>query len=183
MPDEEPQPQETGQPEATEQSSSEGEPLGDAGKKALEQERAARKAAEKASRKAEAELADLRKQSMSEQERAVVEAREQARTEALAEANRRIINAEVKAAAAGKLANPKLGTRLLDLDQFKVDDEGNVDVEAISAAIDGLLEAEPYLAAGATPRTPGSADGGPRGAPKTVTDMDALLRAAVQGRK
>lgn len=160
------------------------EPLGDAGKKALEQERAARREAEKARKTLEGELEKVRRQSMSEQERAIAEARDQARNEALAEANRRIVAADVKAAAAGKLTNPALAVRLLDLDQFEVDSEGNTDVEAISTAIDGLLQTDPYLAAGATPRPPGDGGGGPRGpAPKPNRDMDSLLRAAVRGRK
>src|SRR5687768_12689074 len=53
----------------------EAEALGDAGKKALSEERAARKAAEKAARDAQAELDRLRQASMSDQEKAVAAAR------------------------------------------------------------------------------------------------------------
>lgn len=89
-----------------------------------------------------------------------------AESAALAKANERLVSASIKAAAAGKLTNPALALKLLDLSSFDVDDDGEVDDAAIGAAIDDLIEKEPYLAAGAQgarPRFEGGADGGTRG--------------------
>lgn len=68
--------------------------------------------------------------------------------------------AEVRVAAAGKLADPEDAVRFLDIETFEVDDEGRVDEKAVAAAIDRLVEEKPYLAAGTAPRTtkPGSTD-------------------------
>ena len=65
----------------------------------------------------------------------------------------------MRAAAGTKLADPGDAGRLLDLDQFKVDVNGDVDAKAISSAIDDLLKAKPYLAAA------GGEGGGRRGFP------------------
>ncbi len=72
----------------------------------------------------------------------------------LAKANRRILRSEVKAAAAGKLADPNDALHMLDLDQFEVDDDGNVDEDEIATAIADLLEKKPYLAAQSGPKAP-----------------------------
>lgn len=112
------------------------------------------KAAEKDAKRAndaEAELAKLRAASMSDTEKAVAAAKAEGRTEALSTVNGRLLRAEVKAAAAGKLADPDDACSMIDLDQFKVGDDGNVDTSAIAKAIDVLVKAKPYLASGAKP--------------------------------
>lgn len=145
--------------------------LGDAGKKALDAERTRAKAAEKAKKAAEKELADARKRladidasSKSDHEKAIEKAKAEAvetvGKEATAKANARILRAEIKAAAAGKLADPADALRLLDLDDFEVDDDGDVDAKAISKAIADLVKSKPYLAAKANGH--GSADNGSR---------------------
>src|SRR3546814_16404189 len=73
--------------------------------------------------------------------------RRKAEQDALAKANTRIIRAEVKAAAASRLADPADAYKFLDLDQFEVDDDGNVDSEEIADAIEDLIKSKPYLAA------------------------------------
>lgn len=166
--------------------------LGDAGKKALAEERAARKAAEKEAKRAktlEAELEKFREDAMSEQERAIATARkeaaDEARTEALSTVNRKLFTAEVRAAAAGKvadqelLADPDVAMRLLGLDEVPVTNTGDVDSEAISAALDGLVERKPYLAVSAT-RTTGDVDQGARsnGSVGDTPSMNDLLRSA-----
>lgn len=125
--------------------------LGDAGKKALAAERAAAKAAEKRARELEKRLAEIEAENQTEAEKAIAAAKAEGRTEALSVANRRILAAEVKSAAAGVLQNPDLAVRLLDLDEFEVDDDGNVDDRAIKAAVARLVKDEPYLGAGAKP--------------------------------
>lgn len=85
----------------------------------------------------------------------------------------RIVRAEVRAAAGGKLADPEDAVRLLDLSSFDLDDEGNLDTAKVAAAIDALLKAKPYLAAGTATRqrTP-DFDAGARG---TGSDENAAL--------
>ena len=99
---------------------------------------------------------------------------------AVSKANQRLVRAEVKAAATGKLANPQLALRLLDLSSFDVDDDGEVDSDAISAAIDELISKEPYLAQGDHKRFQGSGDVGPKGEPGkpqlTEEDVKRLSR-------
>jgi hypothetical protein len=149
--------------------------LGESGKKALAVERAARKEAEKKAKRAdelEAELVKLREDAMSEQEKAIAVARKEAaaeaRQEATSEAARRLFRAEVKAAAASTVADPELladpdvAMRLLGFDEVPVTESGDVDAEAISAALDRLVERKPYLAVGDRQPVPG-ADQGARG--------------------
>src|SRR5699024_6854796 len=66
---------------------------------------------------------------------------------ALNKANERILKAEVRANAAAKLADPADALRFIDLSEFEVGSDGEVDAGAISAAIDDLLKSKPYLAA------------------------------------
>ena len=118
--------------------------------------------------------------------------RRDAETAALSKANIRIIRAEVKAAAAGKLADPADAYRFLDLDQFEVDDDGNVDSEEIAEAIDDLIKSKPYLAAATAKRFQGTGDGGAArtaSRPKQLTRQDlksmspeAIEKARIDGR-
>lgn len=161
------------------------EPLGDAGKRALEAERLARKAAERDKAKLEAEVAELRKGQMSAEEKAIADAKDAGRAEALAAVNARLVAAEVKAAAVGKVADPALVPKLIDLSTFAPDADGNVDGKAITSAIDALLAEHPYLAAvPSKPPVPGSGDAGPKGSPNPgqLTQAD-LVRMRREGRE
>lgn len=134
----------------TEQESDEGE-LGDKGKRAidamkakLKTEKAKRLAAEK--RAAELESGD-------DDDAAKIQ--READSTALAKANARIVKAEVRAAAGGKLADPLDALNFIDLDQFEVDENGDVDQGEIADAIADLLDQKPYLAAqSGGPKTP-----------------------------
>jgi hypothetical protein len=187
MPDD--QPQET--PATGEQQA---EDLGDAGKKALDEERKARKSAEKAAKAFEKQLAEMRGEfeqvrsgAMSEQEKAIDKARKEAaaeaRKEVLGEANKRFVRAEIKAAAAGKLADPDDALRLLDLDDYEVDNDGNVNRQAIDKAISSLLETKPYLAARGS--QPGNVPGGPQSpiSQNGDADFNQQIRDTVMGRR
>ena len=66
---------------------------------------------------------------------------------ALAKANDRILRSEIKAIATGKLADPTDAALYLDLAQFTVGDNGDVDSDAIEEAISDLLTRKPHLAA------------------------------------
>lgn len=150
--------------------------LGEAGKRALEAERSSRRAAENRAKELEKELTKFRESSMSEQEKAIAAAKREAMTEAGAAFNRRLVQAEVRAVAAGKLADPEDAVRFLDLDEFAVGDDGEVDKKAITKKLDELVKAKPYLAAGAT-RPTGDADQGARGG-SAGSSMNDLIRNA-----
>jgi hypothetical protein len=92
------------------------------------------------------QLDDLKKQAMSEQERAVAEAHEAGKAEARAELSTAMLRAEIRARAAGKLSDPADAVRLLDVDEL-LHDDGTFDHKQIDAALDELLKSKPYLAA------------------------------------
>jgi len=97
---------------------------------------------------------------------------------ATAKANRRVLRADIKAAATGKLADPTDALALLNLDQFEADADGEFDEDEIADAIDELLTRKPHLAAAQSggKRFQGGADQGARkGATKPITD--AQLKA------
>ncbi|MGM9380335.1 hypothetical protein [Streptomyces antibioticus] len=152
--------------------------LGDAGKQALDRmkekwrkERERRKAAEseRDQIKSAGSASDDSEQIRTEADRA-----------ATARANERIVRSEIRAAAAGKLANPRDALAFLDLSQFEVDGDGQVDEDEIAEAIEDLLKERPYLAAAAKapePRFQGTGDGGARkgrGGPKQFTEQEVL---------
>ena len=153
-----------GEATATEATTTEGEKaLGDAGKKALDAMKAERNAAREEAKKAAAELASLK--AAAEGREAEHEAQREAqrlKDEALAVANERILKAEVRAAAASKLADPQDALRFLDLSEFEVGSDGEVDASLVAKAIDDLIASKPYLAAQGGQRFQGSADGGAR---------------------
>ncbi|NUS29809.1 MAG: hypothetical protein HOV92_37100 [Streptomyces sp.] len=104
--------------------------------------------------------------------------RSEADKAATARANQRIVRSEVRAAAAGKLTNPRDALAFLDLSQFEVDEDGQVDEDEIADVIEDLLKERPYLGTAARapePRFKGSGDGGARkgtGGPKQLTEQE-----------
>ncbi|MFJ2318410.1 hypothetical protein ACIOTN_17110 [Glutamicibacter sp. NPDC087661] len=156
--------------------------LGDKGKNALRAMKDRVKASKKAESEAKAELERL-KNSAGKSEEQVEEQRQREQREAaiLNKANERIVRSEIKSAAAGKLQNPALAVRLLDLSDFEVDEDGNVDEDDIAQAIDELLEKEPYLAvqSGAGPKFD-SARGKRKVAKKlTAKDLEGMSPAEI----
>lgn len=111
--------------------------LGDSGKAALDAERRARRDAEKQAKAATAELQKLRDASMNEQDKAVAAARAEGRTEALRDAGARLVDAEVRAAAAGRGVDTDALLEGLDRSKF-LDAEGEPDRDAIVAFMDRL---------------------------------------------
>jgi hypothetical protein len=164
-----------------------GDGLADAGKKALDAERKARREAAKKLKAAEAELAELKAQGAAKKDgddaqAAADQARRDAETAATTKANARILAAEVRAAAAGKLADPSDAARYLDLSEFEVGDDGSVDAEAITEAISDLINKKPYLAAKAQ-GFQGTGDGGARtggSRPKQLTGADVKNMSATE---
>lgn len=118
----------------------------------------------------------------------VEKVRREAQLEATRKANERILRSEVKAAAAGKLADPQDAIRFLDLDQFDISDDGEIDSGDITDAIDELLKTKPYLAAATAQRWQGTADGGARNGPTgpqqlTRADLDGMTPAQIMAAK
>lgn len=147
--------------------------LGDAGKKALDAMKAKWKDAEaKAKSEADARAALQAKLDGKEAEHAAEQAKRETEKAALAKANDRIRKSEVKAAAKGVLADPQDAYKFLDLDSFEVDDDGNVDEDAIAKALDDLVKSKPYLAAQGGKRFQGSADGGARNDATKVSQLN-----------
>ena len=159
------------------------EQLGDPGKKALDTMKGKLKAERERRRSLEAQLAERDKPADGDQPDPEALVR-QAEAQAMARVNERLVKAEVRAAAAGKLADPADAHRFLDLSQFEVDADGNVDADEVAEAIEDLLRSKPYLAAqGGTrkPRFEGTADSGARkgsGRPTQLTEADVKRLAA-----
>lgn len=99
-------------------------------------------------------------------------AKREAAAAATQKANERIAKAEVKAAAKGRFADPADVELYLDLSEF-VDEDGDIDAEAIEDALTGLLEKKPHLAAASQKRFQG---GGHQGAKAPATPAQ-LTRA------
>jgi len=135
--------------------------LGDPGKKALDTMKARLKEEKARRRELERRLAERESQDSGDADPKDADAiRAQAEREALKKANARIIRSEIKAAAAGKLADPTDAMVYLDPNDFEVDANGEVDAEEIREAIEDLITRKPYLAATARPRFQGAGDGG-----------------------
>lgn len=169
--------------DAEQDSSTEDERLGDAGKKALDAWKDRARLAEKALKDAKVaaakaqQEADLKDKPADEQE--IERARAEARAEATAEANKRILRSELKALATGKLADPTDAALYVNLDDFTVSDSGDVDSDALNEAIADLIERKPHLAAQKQSRFDGAADQGAKGKdskPSQLTkdDIDSM---------
>lgn len=152
------------------------EQLGDAGKQALDrmknkwrEERRKRQELEKQLRGADQEDAPKPE----EQAAAILE-----------RANQKILRSEIKAAAAGKLNDPADAYRFLNLEEFEVTDDGEVDEDEIVTAIESLIADKPYLAAQpqGERRFKGSAGQGVRkgSGPKQLTEADLERMSAEQ---
>ena len=112
-------------------------------KSALQKERASNKAHLKRIKELEREAEDRDK---SPDEKALDDARREAASEATARANKRLVAAEFRSAAAKRVKDPRIAVKLVDLEGIDVDDDGNVDADGITAALDALLEEYPDLA-------------------------------------
>ena len=115
-----------------------------------------------------------------EAEHAAAEEAQRVKDEALAAANGRILSAEVRARAAGKLADPQDALRFIDLSEFEVGSDGEVDGDAIAAAITDLIKTKPYLAVQDGKRFRGDADAGARKETEQSIDQQ-IAEATKQG--
>ncbi|AGL13870.1 hypothetical protein [Actinoplanes sp. N902-109] len=130
----------------------------------------ARKSEDRAKSNAAAakELEKVRAASMTEQEKAVAEARQAATAEATRATAPRLVRAEFRAAAAGRVDPDALTAYLEDVDLAKfIGDDGEPDIKAIEARIERL---------GGKRTT--DFDGGPRTSAPAPKDMNQMLRQA-----
>lgn len=152
--------------------------LGENGVKALQAERTARKAAEKQIADLAAQLDAIRAEQMTDQEKALaaarVEAAEAAKAETAATYERRLLEATVKAQAAGRFRDPADALRYLDTTELPRGDDGVLDEAAIGVALDAVLSERPYLAVAADKWPDG--DQGPQGSEVARTFSRAQLR-------
>jgi hypothetical protein len=154
--------------------------LGDPGKRALEAERAAAREATKRAKTLERELAQLRRQNLGETERAITDAEDRGRKAAASEFGRRLARSTFDAAAARR--NPGVKAEELDgiveyVDMAKfLDDDGEVDAKAITAAVKRLVPAP-------TDQGPPSFDGGPRGRGAPKQGMNDIIRNLAGGNR
>jgi len=137
--------------------------LGETGKNAIDRMKATVAAAKAEAAQTRAELDELRRQSMTDQEKAIAAAREEGAASVTAMVNERILLAEIRAAAAGKLNDPADAVLLIDPKQFTISPDGTVDTSAINSAIETLVKSKPYLATSKVSTKSGSADQGATG--------------------
>lgn len=184
-PDPEPDPEPPPEPDPEPDPEPPDEQLGEGGRRALSNERSARKAAEARARKAEQAAERLRQQGLSDQERAVEDAKKTGAAEASAKYAASILAAEVKAAAASRVAPEAIDDlhRILDLDPTElVGDDGKVDTDRLTSAIDEAVKSRPYLApsnGGAQPDPDQGARGGGRPTQLTESDVRQMSPAEI----
>jgi len=124
----------------------------------------------KANSKASEELEALRKQSMTEQEKAVAAARVEGQAEAAKSFGKRLAAAELKSAVKDKGIDLSEVEEFLKVDHF-VDENGEVDAKAIKAAVEKFAKLAPKPA--------GSSGGDFGGAPgQQPASLAAQIRAA-----
>jgi hypothetical protein len=118
------------------------EPLGEAGKAALEKERQEKREARSEAAQLRTKLAELERKTMTDTERQIAEARDAARGDVLKEMGGKLVRSEMKAAAAGRLDKRALDTLLdgTNLPAFLTDD-GEVDTDKVAKFINSVAPA------------------------------------------
>ncbi len=170
--------------------------LGDAGKRALEAERAATKKARDELRpwkalskrlgsltpeQVEERLNGISRDGKTGEQIDVDKVRREAVAEARQQFDRRIVRAEVRALAVESFADPEDAVLYLDkqLGDFDVTDDGDLeDADAVKRALADLLKRKPHLAKRKDEGDGdgGDFDGGARGTARQPTTMSDLIR-------
>ena len=142
--------------------------LGDAGTKAIEAERAARKEAEKQAKAFQSELDKLRKQTMGETEKAIAEAKDAGRAEARSQYGGLLVAEAYRTLTVGRTMNPEAA---ITFDRLAfLDDDGAVKRDDLKKWVDD--NSTPV----GNPRPQGDADLGARGgAPPPANSRQADL--------
>lgn len=149
------------------------------------------KKAQKALAAAQAELEQLRTLQLTDQEKAVADAKREGRTEAEKEWKPRYHSLATRTAAlqalGGRVVAPDLVLPHLDMEGIELDDDGNVtNPEHLVASVDSLLERYPFLAVengtGSVTTHP-HGDLGARRPPPSQRSTNDRLREALGGRR
>lgn len=144
--------------------------LGDAGKRAIEKERAARKAAEQAKKEAEAALKVYTDRDATDAEKSAAKQKEA--DDRIAALTTRAVSAEIRALATG-FADPADAAAFLDSAKY-VGDDGEIDTEKIKTDLADLLTRKPHLAARRGPKPDPSQGAKPGGTdPPTLAQQIA----------
>jgi len=133
----------------------------------------------KANRDAASELERVKREAMSEQERAVADAAEAARQGVLRDLGAKLVHAEIRAAAAGRLPDETLSTltEAIDVARF-LGDGAAVDTDAVKAFVDGVVPAPlPPVVPSPLPVADIGQGAGRGGANSIPTGDDALVDA------
>lgn len=124
----------------------------------------------KANADAAKRLAEIEEANKTDLEKAVDAARKEGTSEALRSLAPRLVAAEFRIAAAGRLTTEQVSELIEDLDLSKyLTEDGEVDTKRVAKKVEALAPAQS--------RTPPSFGGGPR-ASAPVTDMNQLIRRA-----
>ena len=152
-------------------------PLGPAGEKALEEWKKRAKEAEKQAKDQAARLKEYEDRDKTDAERQADALK--AATERAEQATRLAVSAKVEALAAGRFQDPLDAVEALRSGSY-VTEDGAVDSEAITAALDDLLTRKPHWAAGEPgPRTP-RPDPAQGARPGTVPNLSQRIAEAEQ---
>lgn len=145
--------------------------LAEAGRRALEAERASRKTAERQMKALQAELERTKQAQMTEAEKAVIEAEKRGAASARTELGREIARLRFDALAGRR--NPEFDTagvlEFFDLSRF-LGEDGQPDEKALKAAVEKLIPA---------PNNVPGFDGGARKTAPAAPDMNRILREAI----
>ena len=108
-----------------------------------------------------AELDKVKRESETETEKAIREARAEATSEALKKANARVVTAEARAIAAAEgWLYPNDAPRYLDIDAIAVNDSGEVDEGALKKALADAVKDRPALLKSDKPEVPAPSNAG-----------------------
>ena len=119
-------------------------PLGPSGERALEAVKAKERATRAELRALKAEIAALK--TPKEGDETPEQVRERIRQDVAREFNERLVRAEVKATASAMFADPEDAVAFLNVGDFDIDADGNVDASDIEDALKDLLARKPHLA-------------------------------------
>lgn len=115
------------------------------------------------------------------------EIRREATAAAQSKVNMKLLKAAIKAEAAEVLTHASDATRFLDLDDYEVDDEGDVDVAQIKRDLKALLADRPELGKtvkkGGPRGGPADFDGGPRKTAASKASMSEHIREMANRRR
>lgn len=130
-----------------------------------------------------AKVAEVEDAAKSDTEKAVEAARAEARADALAEANKRLVNAETKVVATELgFVYPTDAHRFIDDVDALVGDDGMPDASAIKAALEAVAKDRPALVKGTdTPKPPSASDAGIGQTSKKSPSTAEIFAAALGG--